>query len=138
MHSGLTCWPSSLAPRQIQIGTNAVIGQAFRRHRSAPHQNFTAARLAWACSCFLSRRVSGARAAAVPAWAWLGADRCFTSRPDDRRPASRPGRAALTVAGWIAASLLVDHFSPRFQEPVTLLKLFGAGLPFAGVVLVAR
>jgi transporter family-2 protein len=40
----------------------------------------------------------------------------------------------------MAASLLVDHFGllgfPR--EPVTLIKLFGAGLLFAGVVLVAR
>ncbi|MFO1456240.1 MAG: DMT family transporter [Steroidobacteraceae bacterium] len=47
---------------------------------------------------------------------------------------------ALTVAGQMVASLLVDHFGVLGfpQQSITLTKLLGAGLLFAGVLLVAR
>ena len=47
---------------------------------------------------------------------------------------------ALSVAGQMLASIVVDHYGLLgfAQQPVTVTRLLGAALLFAGVVLVAR
>ncbi|MFM7625110.1 MAG: DMT family transporter, partial [Gammaproteobacteria bacterium] len=47
---------------------------------------------------------------------------------------------ALTVAGQMVASIIVDHYGLLgfAQQPVTTMRLIGVALLVAGIVLVAR
>ena len=147
MHSGLYLLAFVAgAALVIQIGMNAVIGQALGGNSiGAAFVNFTIGAIGLGLFLLASRAAFPVRAqfTAIPAWAWLGGliGAFYVATVTIAGP--RVGALAvlaLTVAGQMAASLLVDHFGllgfPK--EPVTLLKLFGAGLLFAGVVLVAR
>jgi transporter family-2 protein len=147
MHSGLYLLAFVAgAALVVQIGMNAVIGQAFGGNSiGAAFVNFTVGSLGLLLFLLATRAAFPQREqiAAVPAWAWFGGliGAFYVATVTIAGP--RVGALAvlaLTVAGQMAASLLVDHFGllgfPR--EPVTLIKLFGAGLLFAGVVLVAR
>jgi transporter family-2 protein len=147
MHSGLYLLAFVAgAALVLQIGMNAVIGQTFGGNPiGAAWVNFTVGALGLLVFLLVTRTAFPQReqVAAVPAWAWFGGliGAFYVATVTIAGP--RVGALAvlaLTVAGQMAASLLVDHFGllgfPR--EPVTLVKLFGAGLLFAGVVLVAR
>jgi transporter family-2 protein len=147
MHSGLYLLAFVAgAALVIQIGMNAVIGQAFGGNSvGAAFVNFTVGALGL-CVLLLAIRApfpQREQIAAVPAWAWLGGliGAFYVATVTIAGP--RVGALAvlaLTVAGQMAASLLVDHFGLLGfpQQPVTTLKLVGAALLFAGVVLVAR
>jgi bacterial/archaeal transporter family-2 protein len=147
MHSGLYLLAFVAgAALVVQIGMNAVIGRAFGGNAvGAVFVNFTVGAVGLFLFLVATRAALPQReqVVAIPTWAWFGGliGAFYVATVTIAGP--RVGALAvlaLTVAGQMAASLLVDHFGllgfPR--EPVSLLKLFGAGLLFAGVVIVAR
>jgi len=147
MHSGLYLLAFVAgAALVLQVGMNAVIGQAFGGNSiGAAFVNFTVGALGLFLVLLATRSAFPQRGqiAAVPAWAWFGGliGAFYVATVTIAGP--RVGALAvlaLTVAGQMAASLAVDHFGllgfPR--EPVTTIKLFGAALLFVGVLIVAR
>ena len=80
---------------------------------------------------------------AVPAWAWLGGVLGAFYVASSVIVGPRLGAAtllALVVLGQLGTSLLVDHFGwlGFAQHPITAVRLLGAALLFAGVLLVVR
>jgi transporter family-2 protein len=82
-------------------------------------------------------------AAVVPAWAWLGGllGAAYVTATTIAGP--KLGAAmllAMTLAGQMAAALLVDHYGVVGfpQSPVTPLRLLGAVLLVAGVLLIMK
>jgi transporter family-2 protein len=130
----------------LQTGMNALLGRAIGANPlGAVFVNFSVGAIGMLLFLLVTRSELPTRAqlGAVPAWAWfaglIGA--FYVAVVTIAGP--RVGALlvlALTVAGQMLASLLVDHFGVLGfpQQPVTLTKLLGAGLLFAGVLLVAR
>jgi transporter family-2 protein len=87
--------------------------------------------------------VSPGRLAEAPFWAWSGGvfGAVFVAAAADLAP--RLGAAffvGVVVAGQMAASLVLDHFGlvGFAHQPVSPLRLLGAGLVVLGVALVRR
>ncbi|CAN5424224.1 DMT family transporter [soil metagenome] len=86
---------------------------------------------------------SGAQASAVPLWAWFGGllgaiyvvGAIVSVGAIDTTSA-----ICLIIAGQIAAALVVDQFGllSAASHPLTLLRLFGAGLVVTGAIIVLR
>jgi transporter family-2 protein len=130
----------------LQTGMNALLGRSIGGNPlGAVLVNFSVGAIGMLLFLLATRTSLPTREqfAAVPAWAWfaglIGA--FYVAVVTIAGP--RVGALlvlALTVAGQMIASLLVDHFGVLGfpQQPVTLTKLLGAALLFAGVLLVAR
>ena len=129
----------------VQMGMNARMGRSIGSMAGAAMINFCIGTLALLLYVLVTRVPLPAREqwGAVPAWAWLGGlfGAFYVGLATFAGP--RIGALwllALTVAGQMLASLLVDHFGLLgfAQQPVTISRLVGAGLLLAGVLLVAR
>jgi transporter family-2 protein len=85
---------------------------------------------------------SGAQASLVPSYGWLtglfGA--FFVAQAAFTVPKlGAAGMIALVVAGQMVGSVLLDHFGiMQPVQPITLQKVAGAVLLFAGVMLILR
>lgn len=130
----------------LQTGMNAQLGRSIGGNPlGAVLVNFTVGTLVMLCYLLATRTALPVRAqlVAVPAWAWLGGliGAFYVAVVTIAGP--RLGALlvlSLTVTGQMLASLLVDHFGALgfTHQPITLTKLLGAALLFAGVLLVAR
>lgn len=130
----------------LQTGMNALLGRSIGGNPlGAVFVNFSVGAIGMLLFLLATRTALPSRAqlAMVPAWAWfaglIGA--FYVAVVTIAGP--RVGALlvlALTVAGQMLASLLVDHFGVLGfpHQPITLTKLVGAALLFAGVLLVAR
>ncbi len=130
----------------LQTGMNAQLGRSIGGNPlGAVLVNFTVGTLVMLSYLLATRTALPVRAqlVAVPAWPWLGGliGAFYVAVVTIAGP--RLGALlvlSLTVTGQMLASLLVDHFGALGfpHQPITLTKLLGAGLLFAGVLLVAR
>lgn len=129
----------------VQMGMNARIGRAIGNMTAAATINFGVGFLGLLAFLLLTRAPVPAREQwlAIPAWAWLGGlfGGFYVALVTLIGP--RIGALwvlALSVAGQMLASIVVDHYGLLgfAQQPVTVTRLLGAALLFAGVVLVAR
>jgi bacterial/archaeal transporter family-2 protein len=130
----------------VQVGMNARIGVALAGSTGAAAVvNFTVGLLGL-LAFLLATQVpvpTRAQLGAVPAWAWFGGllGAFYVSTATFVGP--RIGALlllALTLAGQMTASLVVDHFGLLgfAQHPITLTKIAGVALLVAGIVLVAK
>ena len=129
----------------VQIGLNAVVGARLGHPLWGSLANFAVGSVALvAVTLALGLRWPAAGAlAGIPAWAWVGG--LFGAAYIVSSTAIGPliGGAtflALTVAGQMISALLIDHYG-WIGFPVReigLLRLTGALLVVAGVVLLAR
>lgn len=130
----------------LQTGMNALLGRSIGGNPlGAVLVNFSVGAIGMLLYLLATRTALPTREqlGAVPAWAWLAGliGAFYVAVVTIAGP--RVGALlvlALTVAGQMLASLLVDHFGVLGfpQQSVTLTKLVGAALLFAGVLLVAR
>ncbi len=142
-------WPHLMAALigaglTVQVGMNATVRSAIGSPVLAAIVNFGIGLAALA----LVAVASGARwtpgsTATVPAWAWFGGLLGATYVAATTVLGPRLGAAvllALTLSGQMAAALLVDHFGAVGfpQSPVTPVRLLGAALLVAGVLLIMR
>ena len=129
----------------LQVGINNTLRAGLGSPLSAAFASFLIGTLALAALLLATRTPWPARAAlgGLPAWAWLGGGlgACYIVTVIVVGP--RLGAAvllALVVLGQLLTSLAVDHFGwlgfP--QQPLTLARVGGALLLFAGVLLIAR
>jgi transporter family-2 protein len=129
----------------IQVGMNARIALAYGGPIFATLVNFSvgtgAVLLLW-----LATRQSApgpSALASAPGWAWLGGLLGAFYVVAATLVGPRIGALMLlgvTVLGQLAASLLVDHYGLLGfpQHPLTLTRLAGVAMLFAGVLLAAR
>jgi transporter family-2 protein len=129
----------------VQVGMNSTLRAILGSALVAALISFAVGTLALAAFVAVTRAPLPVRAqlAAVPAWAWLGGILGAFYVASSVIVGPRLGAAtllALVVFGQLGTSLLVDHFGwlGFAQHPITLVRLLGAVLLFAGVVLVAR
>lgn len=129
----------------VQVGMNAALRQAFGSPSLATLANFLVGTAALVVYVALERAPWPDRSAAAsaPLWAWLGGlfGAFYVVAATVVGP--RLGASmllALTVLGQLVAALAVDHFGwlgfP--QHPLSVVRLAGAALLFAGVLLIAR
>jgi bacterial/archaeal transporter family-2 protein len=130
----------------VQVGMNARIGAALAGSTGAAAAVNFAVGLAGLLAFLLATQVplpTRTQMGAVPAWAWfgglLGAFYVCTATFVGPRIGALL-LLALTLAGQMTASLVVDHYGLLgfAQHPVTLTKLAGVALLVAGIVLVAK
>lgn len=128
----------------IQVGMNATVRAVIGSPLLAAIVNFAVGLVALAAVAAAagSRWTPGA-VSAVPAWAWFGGllGALYVASTTVLGP--RLGAAALlalTLAGQMAAALVVDHHGVLGfpQAPVTPARLLGAVLLLAGVLLIMR
>ena len=128
----------------VQVGLNATVGRALGGALYGTVANFIVGLVALLAFFFFSRHPLPSRDAllAVPVWAWLGgllgaADVGIATFAGPRLGALL--LLSLTVGGQMLASVIVDHYGLLGfpQHPVTLTRLLGIGLLFAGIWLVA-
>ena len=130
----------------LQTGMNALLGRSIGGNPlGAVFVNFSVGAIGMLLFLLATRTALPSRLqlAAVPAWAWFAGLIGAFYVTVVTIAAPRVGALlvlALTVAGQMLASLLVDHFGVLGfpHQPITLTKLVGAALLFAGVLLVAR
>lgn len=140
-------WPHLLAVLvgaglTIQVGMNATVRAVIGSPLLAAVVNFVVGLLALvAVAVAAGSRWTPGSAASVPAWAWLGGalGALYVAATTVLGP--RLGAAALlalTLAGQMAAALVVDHYGVLGfpEEPVTTARLAGAVLLLAGVLLI--
>ena len=129
----------------LQVGMNSTLRAVLDNPLAAAFISFLVGTVALALYMLVTRTPWPARAqlAAVPAWCWYGGVFGAFYVVTSVIVGPRLGAAtllALIVLGQLLTSLLVDHFGwigfP--QHPVTLLRLTGAVLLFAGVLLITR
>jgi len=145
----MSYWPHLMAALigaglTVQVGMNATVRLVIGSPVLAAIVNFVVGLAA----LVLVAVASGARwtpgsAASVPAWAWFGGllGAAYVAATTVLGP--RLGAAALlalTLAGQMVAALLVDHYGVIGfpQSPVTPMRLLGAVLLVAGVLLIMR
>jgi len=145
----MSYWPHLMAGLvgaglTVQVGMNATVRASLGSPVVAAIVNFVVGLVA----LVLVAVASGARwapgsTASVPAWAWFGGllGAAYVASTTVLGP--RLGAAALlglTLAGQMAAALLVDHYGVIGfpQSPVTPARLLGAALLVAGVLLIMR
>ena len=129
----------------VQVGMNSTLRAILGSAIVAALISFVVGALALAAIAAVTREPLPVRAqlALVPAWAWLGGVLGAFYVVSSVIVGPRLGTAtlvALVVLGQLGTSLLVDHFGwlGFAQHPITLVRLLGAVLLFAGVVLVVR
>jgi transporter family-2 protein len=145
----MSYWPHLMAALvgaglTVQVGMNATVRSFIGSPVLAAIVNFVVGLAA----LVLVAVASGARwtpgaTTAVPAWAWFGGllGAAYVAATTVLGP--RLGAAALlalTLAGQMAAALVVDHYGALGfpQSPVTPARLLGAALLLAGVLLIMR
>jgi len=128
----------------IQVGMNATVRGVIGSPLLAAVVNFVVglAVLAAVAAAAGSRWTPGSTSA-VPAWAWFGGVLGAMYVASTTVLGPRLGAAALlalTLAGQMAAALVVDHYGVIGfpQAPVTPVRLLGAALLLAGVLLIMR
>ena len=129
----------------VQVGMNSTLRATLGSALVAALISFLVGSAALAAFILMTRTPLPARAqlAAVPAWAWLGGCLGAFYVASSVVVGPKLGAAtllALVVLGQLGTSLLVDHFGwlGFAQHPLTLLRLTGAALLFAGVLLITR
>lgn len=129
----------------IQVGVNATLRTALGTPPMAALASFLVGLIGLALFLVLTRANLPTRAAlsAVPAWAWAGGLLGAFYVASTIIVGPRLGAAALlalSVLGQLLASLVVDHFGwlgfP--QHSISIARLVGAVLLFAGVLLIVR
>lgn len=128
----------------IQVGLNMAVSRALGGAVYGTLVNFVVGTVAIAVFLFLSRQAWPAREAfaGVPAWAWMGGlfGALYVGVATFAGP--RLGALlllALTVAGQMIASVIVDHYGLLGfpQHPVSLGRVVGIVLLVVGIWLVA-
>jgi transporter family-2 protein len=129
----------------VQAGLNAAVARHAGRPEWATFVNFLVGLVGIGC-WILAARVrppSGAALAAAPLWSWTGGllGAFYVTAVVLLTP--RLGVAvtlALTLAGQMAGALLLDHAGALglAERPITLPRLAGVVLLFAGVMLIRR
>ena len=129
----------------VQVGMNSTLRAILGSAIVAALISFVVGSLALAAFVAVTRAPLPLRSqlAAVPAWAWLGGILGAFYVASSVIVGPRLGAAtllALVVLGQLGTSLVVDHFGwlGFAQHPITLVRLLGAALLFAGVVLIVR
>jgi transporter family-2 protein len=129
----------------VQVGMNSTLRATLGSALVAALISFLVGSAALAAFILMTRTPLPARAqlAAVPAWAWLGGCLGAFYVASSVVVGPKLGAAtllALVVLGQLGTSLLVDHFGwlGFAQHPLTLVRLTGAALLFAGVLLITR
>ena len=129
----------------VQVGMNSTLRALLGSAIVAALISFVVGSVALAVFALVTRAPLPGREqlAAVPAWAWLGGALGAFYVASSVIVGPRLGAAtllALVVLGQLGTSLLVDHFGwlGFAQHPITAVRLAGAGLLFAGVLLVVR
>jgi transporter family-2 protein len=145
----VNAWPHLIAALvgaglTIQVGMNATVRATLGSPTLAAIVNFVVGLTALVAVAI----VSGARwtpgsASTVPTWAWFGGLLGATYVAATTVLGPRLGAAAflaLTLAGQLAAALIVDHIGALGfpQSPVTPVKVLGAALLVAGAFLIVR
>jgi transporter family-2 protein len=128
----------------VQVGMNSTVRVAIGSPIIASIVNFCVGlALLLLIALVGGSRMSPGSAATVPAWAWLGGLLGAAYVAGTTVVGPRLGAVALvalTLAGQMAASLVVDHYGivgfPRI--PITPTRLLGTFLVVAGVLLVMR
>jgi transporter family-2 protein len=128
----------------IQVGLNMAVSRALGGAAMGALVNFIVGTLALiTLLLFLRQPLPGGEAlAGVPAWAWFGGlfGAAYVALATFAGP--RLGALlllALTVAGQMVASVIVDHYGLLGfqQQPVTSLRMLGIAFLVVGVWLVA-
>jgi transporter family-2 protein len=145
----MSYWPHVLAALvgaglTVQVGMNAAVRGAIGSPLLAAVVNFVVGLAALALVAVASgARWSPGSTASIPAWAWFGGllGAAYVAATTVLGP--RLGAAALlglTLAGQMAAALVVDHYGAIGfpQSPVTPARLAGAALLVAGALLIMR
>lgn len=129
----------------VQVGMNGTLRALLGSPIVAALISFVVGSIALAGFVAVTRAPLPVRAqlAAVPAWAWLGGILGAFYVASSVIVGPRLGAAtllALVVLGQLGTSLVVDHFGwlGFAQHSITAVRLLGAGLLFAGVVLIVR
>lgn len=129
----------------VQVGMNSTLRHAFGSASVAAFISFLVGSLALAGFIVVTRAPLPLRAqlVAVPAWAWLGGILGAFYVASSVIVGPKLGAAtllALVVLGQLGTSLVVDHFGwlGFAQHPLTLMRIGGAALLFAGVLLITR
>jgi bacterial/archaeal transporter family-2 protein len=129
----------------VQVGMNVTLRGAITSPLVAALISFLVGSLALLLYILATRTPWPVRAqvTAVPLWAWFGGVLGAFYVASSIVVGPRLGAAALLaliVLGQLLGSLVLDHFGwlgfP--QHPLTLVRLAGAALLFAGVVLIVR
>ena len=128
----------------IQVGLNMAVGRALGGAATGALVNFVVGTVALGALLLLLRQPLPDReaVAAVPAWAWFGGlfGAAYVALATFAGP--RLGALlllALTVAGQMVASVIVDHYGLLGfqQQTATPLRLLGIAFLAIGVWLVA-
>ena len=128
----------------IQVGMNATVRTVIGSPLLAAVVNFVVGLVALAAvAAAVGSRWTPGTASAVPAWAWFGGVLGALYVASTTVLGPRLGAAALlalTLAGQMAAALVVDHYGVIGfpQSPVTPARLLGVVLLLAGVLLIMR
>jgi bacterial/archaeal transporter family-2 protein len=129
----------------IQVGANSTLRHTIGSASAAALTNFTVGLLGLALLVLVTRQNWPSREslAAAPPWAWCGGLLGAYYVATATLVGPRLGAAtllALSVLGQLIASLLVDHYGwigfP--QHPISVTRLAGAAMLFAGVLLITR
>ncbi|HEY3786675.1 MAG TPA: DMT family transporter [Steroidobacteraceae bacterium] len=129
----------------VQVGVNATLRAGLGTPAMAALASFLVGLLGLGLFLLLTRASLPTRAAlsAVPLWAWTGGLLGAFYVASTIIVGPRLGAAALlalSVLGQLLASLVVDHFGwlgfP--QHSISIARLVGAVLLFAGVLLIVR
>jgi len=128
----------------IQVGLNMAVSRVLGSAALGALANFLVGIAALVALLLVTRQSLPDRTmlASVPAWAWLGGlfGAAYVSLATFAGP--RLGALlllALTVAGQMVASLIVDHYGLLgfTQQPVTPQRLLGVAFLIVGIWLVA-
>jgi transporter family-2 protein len=128
----------------LQAPTNAMLAKAGGSPVLAALISFAVGTLALLVVWLASGNRPGVDAfGKLPAYAWLGGLYGAFYVAIAAFAAPRIGLGALVtigIAGQIVTALAIDHFGALglMREPVSLMKVLGAALVLAGVVLVRR
>jgi transporter family-2 protein len=144
-----TYWPHLVAigvgvGLTAQVGMNMALGRAMHSPLAATVVNFAVGLAALiACAIAVGVRWNTTAAMQAPAWSWAGGLLGATYVVSVTTLGPRLGALALftlVLAGQLGAALIVDRYGvlgfPRAE--ITPLRLVGAGLVVAGVLLVLR
>ena len=129
----------------VQVGLNMALARSFGRAPAAALVNFLVGTVALLLFLFVLRQPWPDRTQweSVPAWAWFGGlfGALYVATATFAGP--RLGALlllALTVAGQLVASIIVDHYGLLgfAREPVDATRLLGVVLLLGGIFLIAR
>lgn len=129
----------------VQVALNMTVSRIVGSAPLAALANFVVGTLLLMLFLLLMRQdwPSREQLATVPLWAWLGGTLGAAYVATATFAGPRLGALlllALTVAGQMIASLVVDHYGLLgfAQQPVTATRLLGVALLAIGIFLVAR